>query len=669
MRLELDPDADLSSLRSATDMSLSIGRDVWRLRWRRQLTTVVAADADLHTTCGALLDVLALLETELDRAALQEADPTLELASVNVLVDRALPSEIPSETDQALRSLRDATRGVNARLWYPRDEHGWTEDTASAPAWRADDPRITRWVDHLLLPRLTTAPGAFVLSLVRAVDDPSLHLYPSELKAGSTDDWALRIDGLQIGTANARRATLTFGKPGKSGDGPQRRTFTEVFGQPKVTVSDADRPPAGELTIAEAAEGIRALLRRFREADVRGAPLTHRTRGGTRIIDEHTLEARLLNGLTRLQSNLDPDLILDDRVVARGSQFPTLWGHGAKPRYLDAMLRQHRTPLAIELKVATGGQGRYYRRSLVQAVLYRHFIQHAPGLDPWFREARIDRAATKASVGVPLPTRWTARFEQDLNLLKRVASRVGADVWVLDDRATPDWVAQEGLPEPQHHQYEQLSWSLAAALASRWPRSLGRIVELHDAGGFYDQIQLQSVHDRTLETPSPQPRVTLSRPGSLWVFGQTGEPRWTWREIWNHLAQGGDPEEAATIVGAIAGLGPDGTNSPPVFAQLACAFLEATAQPLWSWRCAWSTSDAPWIERYRAPLRRYSRQPVGNRLPAIPRIWGAVRDDEAAVIVDQENLRTWAWVHDTHQELTDENPIQRMRRAASLVLE
>jgi len=64
MRLELDPDADLSSLRSATDMSLSIGRDVWRLRWRRQLTTVVAADADLHTTCGALLDVLALLETE-----------------------------------------------------------------------------------------------------------------------------------------------------------------------------------------------------------------------------------------------------------------------------------------------------------------------------------------------------------------------------------------------------------------------------------------------------------------------------------------------------------------------------------------------------------------------------------------------------------------------------
>lgn len=386
-RLEFDADADLASLRTATDKSLSIGQDVWRLRWRGQLTTAVAEDADLHTTCGALLDVLALYETELDRGAVQGADPMLDLAMVNVLVDRAPPGEIAAETDQALRSMRDATHGVAARIWYCRDDAGWIEDTEPSPTWLDDDPLTTGWVDKLLLPRLITQPSAFVLSLVHAVDDPSLHLYPSEIKAGSTDGWALRLDGLQIGTAAPRSATLTIGKPGKSGDGPQRKVFIEVFGQPRVTVSDAENPPAGQLSIANAAEGIRTLLRRFREADVRGAPISHRTRGGVRIIDEHTLEARLLNGQTRLQSTAEAELVLDDTAVARGSQFPTLWGHGAKARYLDAMLRRGTTPLAIELKVATGGQGRYYRRSLVQAVLYRHFIHNTPTLEPWFRSA------------------------------------------------------------------------------------------------------------------------------------------------------------------------------------------------------------------------------------------------------------------------------------------
>jgi hypothetical protein len=34
---------------------LSIGLDVWRIRWRNQVTTAVTGAADLHTTCGALL--------------------------------------------------------------------------------------------------------------------------------------------------------------------------------------------------------------------------------------------------------------------------------------------------------------------------------------------------------------------------------------------------------------------------------------------------------------------------------------------------------------------------------------------------------------------------------------------------------------------------------------
>ena len=50
-RIEGDPDADLSTLATETDTSLAIGRDVWRLRWRNQITTAVAEDANLHITC------------------------------------------------------------------------------------------------------------------------------------------------------------------------------------------------------------------------------------------------------------------------------------------------------------------------------------------------------------------------------------------------------------------------------------------------------------------------------------------------------------------------------------------------------------------------------------------------------------------------------------------
>lgn len=626
----------------------------------------MAIDADLQTTCGALLDALAQLELALSEAERGGADPTLDLSAVNVLVDRSFPGEVPSETDQALRSMRDSTVGVVSRIWYRRGDAGWAEDCAAAPTWPLGDPVVERWVDRLLLPRLTAAPSRLARTLVEAVDDPSLQLYPSEVTAGSTDVWALRLDGLQIGTASPTTATLTIGKPGKSGDGPQRKVFIEVFRQPSVTVSTAEAPPPGALSVDDAAHGIRSLLRRFRAADVRGAPITHRARGEARIIDEHTLEARLLKGVIPFA---DAELVLDDDVVARGSQFPTLWGHGGRARYLDALLRRGDTPLAVELKVATGGQGRYYRRSLVQLVLYRHFIRNAPGLEPWFRAAGLSRIAAQGCVGVPIPDRWTPRFTKDLELLTRVGERVGARVHVLDDRRTPDWVAVKGLPEPGVDEQELLSWRLAAALSSRWPISLGRVVERHDCGGFYDQLQLQGTGDRRLDWPSPLPRVSLNRPGSLWVFSQTGATRWTWRQIWNHLARGGDAGEAAAIVGAIAGLVQERHAAGPCFAEAAVAFLEAANEPGWSWRCAWpdGVEVSSWVERYRGALTRYSRASAGDVLPTIARIWGAIRDDEAAVILDQENLRAWMWIDGTVKELREGDPVERIRTAAKLV--
>ncbi len=628
-RIELDPDADLATLATTTDTTLAIGQDVGRLRWCNQITTSVAEDADLHTTCGALLDALAVLET----TTTDEAG-TLDTSTVNVLIDRLLPDGHLSETDQAVRSLREAVSGVQARVWYRRGEAGWAEDCEPAPTWGEDDPVVAGWVDDYLLPRLTTPPSGLAVEIVAAVDDPSLQLYPSAIKRGSTDTWALRVDGLQIGTAGATSATLTIGKPGKNSDGTQRRTFIEVFGQASVTVTADAESGAGEMTVATAAEGIRRLLTTFREADVRGAPLSHRAAGGVRFIDEHTLEARLLKGLARLTDS-EHQLVLDDGEVARGSQFPTLWGHGAKPRYLDALLRRGTTPLAVELKVATGGQGRYYRRSLIQAALYAHLIHHAPGLEPWFHAAGLDRSATQPCIGVPIPTRWTKRFSDDLELLRRVASRVGVEVHVLDDRATPDWSVAGGLPEPDVSAYEQLSWRLASALSTRWPTSLGRVVEVHDCGGFYDQIQLQPLSDRSLDWPAARPRISLNRPGSAWVFAQTGQPRWVWREIWEHLAAGGDAGQAAATLGAIAGLGSAEAATGPRFAQLAVAFLELVDDGF-SWRCAWPSENSipAWVDRYSSALARYAEPRASDPFqpsPASGERTGTVRRPRSSI--------------------------------------
>lgn len=666
--LEHDADADLPSLQTDTDRTHSIGNNVWRLRWRDQITTAVAADANLNTTCGALLDALALHHLTATGSTLLGSGPTVDLSTVNVLVDRPLPEVVPAEVDQALRSMRDATHGVDVRLWYQRSDVGWSEDVGPAPTWPDDHLGVTNWVDRYLLPRLQGQPTPFALAIVEAVDDPSLHLYPSPIDKDTADRWALRIDGLQIGIASSTAAILTIGKPGKSGDGRQRAVFIEEAGADTVTVV-AENPATGELDVPAAAQLIRRLLRRFRAVDVRGAPLTHRENNGVPFIDEHTLEARLLKGLTWIDS--EQRLVLDDHVVARGSQFPTLWTDQPKGRakYLDAMVRRDTTPIAIELKVATQGQGRYYRRSLVQAVLYRHFIRNAPGLEPWFRAAGLDRSAAQAAIGIPPPIRWTNRFDRDLDLLRSVADRVGILVYVVDDRATPDWDTTTEDPEPEEQEYELLTWRLTAELMRRWPKSLGAVYEAHPAGGMYDMIELRHIRSDAYGS-TPAPSIAMNRPGSLWVFSPTGTDRWIWRGIWNYLAVGDNFSHAATVIGAMTGLGSSEETAQPTFGHLGAAFLEEVDQPGWIWRCAWPNDDGRrWIDRYGAWLGPYMTPTGDGTTPKLAQIWGAVREQQATVIVDQTSLRVWGLTPDGPTEFRDRDPLERIRRAAQVAKE
>lgn len=649
-RLTTDGRADMTSLQTHTDRELSIGAAVWRLRWANQVATAVAADADLHTTCGALLDAIAILEStcvgDLDRTA------------VNVLVDRPLPRDALTETDLALRSLRDATAGIAARLWYRDGAMGWVEDVGPAPRWPKGTDRVVDWVERLQIPRLMAEPKGLAVELVARVDDPSLQLYPSEVSKSRTDAWALRIDGLQIGVAHLNHAVLEIGKEAHNGDGPQRATFKKVFGRAIVTVADNPVAATQAISVEEAATKIRDVLRAFRMVDVVGAPISHRAPGGVAIVDEHALEARLLKGLVELPEG---HLVRNDTMVARGSQFPTMWGVSSRPRYLDALLCRGRTPLAMELKVATGGQGRYYRRSIVQAVLYAHYIKHADDLDPWFGLAGLDRSEVRACIGIPIPARWTDRFGRDLALLRAVAERVGTEVHVLDDRVTPERITAAS---DDAQVDERLRWLLAAALSSRYPSALGRAVEVHGAGGMYDELQLRPPSDLSTHSASPRPRVNLNLPGSLWVFNQCGDARWVWRGIWAHLAAGGDPNLAADTVAGIAGLGSPELEPAVRFASLASRFLQNVEKNDWSWRCAVRDDGvADWADYFP----RYSRTAASGMLPDVARLWGAVVDDVCCVVVDQDTLGVWVRTDGAFVEVTDSDPIKRIDGAAARV--
>ena len=372
----------------------------------------------------------------------------LDESVVNVLISRDVPGDIPTETEQVMRSIRDAAQQghprVYLRIWYWGGS-GWERDEEAAPTWPGDCgqtewsaacTKADEWVENLLLPRLDQQPSDLATAFVDRVNDPSLRISSSAIKLGVQNKWSLRIDGLEIGVANERKVTLSIGKDHKgqtTGPGYERRIFIEVFGSKKVTVGrDGDSRGPDELTLDEAAEKIRTLLARFR-----------RTGSGDWVIraengdgpDEGAWEARLLDGRAELEG-LGTELVCDDARVIRGSQFPTLWqhphrhrdGHRLMQKYLDAMVRDGRTPIAVELKAKPEWQLAYYRESFVQAVLYRHFIQKTPSLDPWFKLADLDRCAVRAVIAFPIPPVMTPIVQQQFAVLRQVGARFGVFV-------------------------------------------------------------------------------------------------------------------------------------------------------------------------------------------------------------------------------------------------
>lgn len=670
LHLDVDPDVLDGVIRRDTDSRLSIGADVWRMVWRGQMTCAVGKDADLHTTCGAVLDVIALHQVahDLDVAvALDREVGPIDPTEANVLVDRELEWP-PTECDEALRSVRDATGGF-VRIWY-RSGDGWREDREPAPYWPSGHPLVTDWVDRLMIPRLVTEPTGLALEFMSAVGDPSVHLYPSAISATERGQWAVRCDGLQIGLVGRESGALTVGKPGKEGaTSSQRRDFIDVFGAEQVTFAETPNRAAGEISVLEAADLVRGLLNRWRPAPVPGSPLMHRG-----VVDEHAAEARILKGIIELDQL---ELIAGDDQVARGSQFPTLWSAQApklKAKYLDAMLRHSGAPCAVELKVGTGGQGRYYRRSLVQAILYRHFIANAPDLDPWFEAAGLERRQVLGMIAIPEPSKFTSAFAFRLDLLRRVAERVGVSVLVFDANYSPLSPDASEL-ELAEHEREHHIWRYIAALCARWPKSFGRVVETNFADGFYELLSIRSLNDDTFEHPSPRPRVMINRSGSVRVYSPLGNER-LYSPLWFSPLSGGDERDEVRALGQLGDFGKPEADPPsdrPTFALLATTFIEHAPGQNWRWHSAWPDIGEPawWVERWRTVVAGVSAEPSGSHLPGLADFWGAIRggpgEGEADVLVHQRTMRVWVWHNNAIIEPQGADPISKMIAAADRI--
>ncbi len=364
---------DVEGIDWTPDFRNGVGGATGRLVTNGVRGAQVRPDASSKVQIAALLDLLALHfsnadaggPVDPDKVTLRIPAPTPEArGALGTLVD-AVAASVTIEVVEASREGGDS--------WVPA-ETGWDA---------ADAGEYPTWPELLARPRLV--PG-IVSEIVRAAGLPALRAYPM---LSTKDRWSVRLEGLEVGRANAKGITLSVGKDGKgSVPSAQRQTWIDAtrHAQPFST-GDVDEAITPIVDFATAWHGLSE------------NSVDH---------DEHALESRILRGAAPIEVGGRRLALIqgDDGVVNWGSQFPTKWGSGGSARYLDGLLRDVSTPWAIEMKVQGGaGVGQYYRHAVAQAVLYREFIRRASPLhDPWFTVRGLDATACEAAVVVPQMT-------------------------------------------------------------------------------------------------------------------------------------------------------------------------------------------------------------------------------------------------------------------------
>ena len=188
-------------------------------------------------------------------------------------------------------------------------------------------------------------------------------------------------------------------------DIPTREGWRKVVGRSSISFLAPELPQAVAL--------VQELIAVWRDPAAPGAVLMHKQ-------TEHALEAHVLSGRIPLTTtkgeSLQSAVPIRSGLIA-AAQFPTLWGNVTRPaRYLDALLADDTgRPWAVELKDqnAGGGRGRYLRHGIAQAVLYRHFIQNADALDPWFEEFPTQPRRMSGGPGISLVGEQSKALERE----------------------------------------------------------------------------------------------------------------------------------------------------------------------------------------------------------------------------------------------------------------
>ena len=250
-------------------------------------------------------------------------------------------------------------------------------DKLSPPDFSNSSEKCEEWLaslqgrEEMELPELAS-------SLQEKVDRRSFRWY----RTVTSDSWSGRVEGLEVCSikCGATSGVLEIGKPGRGGaESPPRIRFHELIGEASIEFQQDELDKiAGYI-----------------------CKLDNDRRGG-RLASydlEHLLESRILRG------NLAVELPEYGRLEPTESrypfQFPALWSPQGRAKYIDALMRQNSIPWVLELKVATGGQGKYYRHAIAQVVLYREFIRGATGFHPWFKERKLDPCKIEAAVVFP----------------------------------------------------------------------------------------------------------------------------------------------------------------------------------------------------------------------------------------------------------------------------
>jgi hypothetical protein len=362
----------------------------------------IRCDATVDEHIHALLDLFAWHHYEVSRGAKLEDRVQLAVSRGPNTV-AALPP---------LRTLRMAHTGSpHIETFVERDGGCLEEDLGDPPNFNGPDPK--RYAGYLKAWYSKPLTGLALQLMNITLDSDRLRLYPQLSASPTSGKWSLRVDGLQVGEVGEVTGTLSVGKT-EGGSQKASIAFRAVNNGALEFTFEND-------SVGDANELIHRLIEHL--GNMPGELLNHG-------VPEHALESTMVRGqrpVTIGGRTLYPvvsknsALASEGSFVAYGSQIPTLWSPGEKPRYLDALLRDGHVPWAVEMKVkAGGGYGAYLRHAIGQAVMYRHFLRTAHAYRGWFQSNDLDQDSIRALVLYPQPTETVQR---------KIAGRIG-NLWL-----------------------------------------------------------------------------------------------------------------------------------------------------------------------------------------------------------------------------------------------